>query len=85
MATFQVRRRGDARGPLPIGSLASLKSIAIRVCGLGIAKRRGLRRTAVAVSRELAVLMHRYLGRWHEISLAASGGARSRAITAGGN
>ena len=31
----------------------------IWVWGLGIAKRRGLRRAAVAVARKLAVLMHR--------------------------
>jgi transposase len=31
----------------------------IRVWGLGIAKRRGLRRAAVAVARKLAVLMRR--------------------------
>ena len=37
----------------------SKKYSTIRVWGLGIAKRRGLRRAAVAVSRKLAVLMHR--------------------------
>jgi transposase len=31
----------------------------VRVWGLGIAKRRGLRRAAVAVARKLAVMMHR--------------------------
>ena len=31
----------------------------IRVWGLGIAKRRGLRRAVIAVARKLAVLMHR--------------------------
>ena len=34
----------------------------IRVWGLGIAKRRGFRRAAVAVARKLAVLMHRIYG-----------------------
>jgi transposase len=37
----------------------SKKYSGIRVWGLGIAKRRGLRRAAVAVARKLAVLMHR--------------------------
>ena len=37
----------------------SKKYPGIRVWGLGIAKRRGLRRAAVAVARKLAVLTHR--------------------------
>jgi transposase len=37
----------------------SKKYSGIRIWGLGIAKRRGLRRAAVAVARKLAVLMHR--------------------------
>ena len=36
----------------------SKKYSGIRIWGLGIAKRRGLRRAAVAVARKLAVLMH---------------------------
>ena len=39
--------------------MRSKKYSAIRVWGLGIAKRRGLRRAAVAVARKLAVLMRR--------------------------
>jgi transposase len=39
--------------------IGSKKYSGIRVWGLGIAKRRGLRRAAVAVARKLAVLMHR--------------------------
>jgi transposase len=39
--------------------IRSKKYSAIRVWGLGISKRRGLRRAAVAVARKLAVLMHR--------------------------
>ena len=37
----------------------SKKYSGIRIWGPGIAKRRGLRRAAVAVARKLAVLMHR--------------------------
>ena len=44
----------------------------VRVWGLGIAKRRGLRRAAVAVARKLAVMMHRI---WAD-SLAARGSRR---------
>ena len=60
-----ISKCGDAsmRAVLYQAALALLmrskKYSAIRVWGLGIAKRRGLRRAAVAVARKLAVLMHR--------------------------
>jgi transposase len=60
-----ISKCGDApmRAVLYQAALALLmrskKYSAIRVWGLGIAKRRGLRRAAVSVARKLAVLMHR--------------------------
>ena len=60
-----ISKCGDAamRAVLYQSALALLprskKYPGIRVWGLGIAKRRGLRRAAVAVARKLAVLMHR--------------------------
>jgi transposase len=60
-----ISKCGDApmRAVLYQAALALLmrskKYSAIRVWGLGVAKRRGLRRAAVAVARKLAVLMHR--------------------------
>jgi transposase len=71
-----ISKCGDAsmRAVLYQAALALLmrskKYSAIRVWGLGVAKRRGLRRAAVAVARKLAVLMHRIWAdgtkyRWH--------------------